>query len=78
VRESILQQQVINREPMMLPEPAGPVVSLSEKLFIPVKEHPEVHRARSYRHFDSSFNSLIQRYLLMRYSFGEIPVLHVL
>jgi len=42
VRESILQQQVINREPMTLPEPSGSVVSLSEKLFIPVKEHPEV------------------------------------
>jgi len=42
VRESILQQQVINREPVMLPEPSGPVVNLSEKLLIPVKEHPEV------------------------------------
>ena len=25
-----------------LPEPVGPTVSLSEKLTIPVKEHPEV------------------------------------
>jgi len=25
-----------------LPEPVGPVVTLSEKLTIPVKEHPEV------------------------------------
>jgi len=25
-----------------LPEPVGPIVTLSEKLTIPVKEHPEV------------------------------------
>jgi len=42
VREGILQQQVINREPVTLPGPSGPAVSLSEKIFIPVKEHPEV------------------------------------
>ncbi|KAL3882216.1 hypothetical protein ACJMK2_028581 [Sinanodonta woodiana] len=29
------------REPLSLPEPYGPVVTLSEKLFVPVKEHPE-------------------------------------
>jgi protein quaking len=30
-----------NREPMALPEPVGPVLTLSEKLYVPVKEHPE-------------------------------------
>jgi len=47
VRESILKQQVVNSEPVALPEPSGPLVSLSEKLFIPVKEHPEVRCALS-------------------------------
>jgi len=47
VREDILQQQVINKEPLTLPEPSGPVVCLSEKLFIPVREHPEVCRVGS-------------------------------
>jgi len=42
VRENILQQQVVNREPVILPEPSGPVVTLSEKIFIPINEHPEV------------------------------------
>jgi len=30
-----------NKEPLTLPEPVGPVVSMSEKLFVPAKEHPE-------------------------------------
>ena len=30
-----------NKEPLSLPEPVGPVVTLSEKLYVPVKEHPD-------------------------------------
>ena len=33
-----------------LPEPVGPVVTLSEKLNIPVKEHPEVLTERNQCH----------------------------
>jgi len=51
VRESILQQQIVNREPLTLPEPVGPVVSLSEKLYIPVKDHPEVYNVHAYKPF---------------------------
>jgi protein quaking len=31
----------INTEPVHLPEPLGPIVSLSEKLIVPAKEYPE-------------------------------------
>ena len=31
-----------NKETMSLPEPVGAVVTLSEKVFVPVKEYPEV------------------------------------
>jgi len=31
-----------NKEPLTLPEGVGPVITLSEKLFVPVKDHPEV------------------------------------
>jgi len=29
-------------EPLDLPEPVGPVLTLSEKVYVPVKEHPDV------------------------------------
>jgi protein quaking len=41
VRESLFQQQVISKETLHLPEQFGPLVVLSEKLFIPVKEYPD-------------------------------------
>ena len=30
------------RDPLNLPDTQGPVVTLQEKLFVPVKEHPDV------------------------------------
>ncbi|XP_067675223.1 protein quaking-A-like isoform X1 [Haliotis asinina] len=30
-----------NRDPLDLPEPVGPVVTLTEKLFVPAKDHPD-------------------------------------
>jgi hypothetical protein len=32
-----------NKEATLLPEPHGPVVQLSEKLFVPVDEYPDVN-----------------------------------
>jgi len=32
----------IDSEPLQLPEPVGPVVTLQEKLTVPVKDHPDV------------------------------------
>ena len=31
-----------NKEPLSLPEPVGPVVTLSEKLYVPIKDYPDV------------------------------------
>lgn len=33
---------LVDRHPMELPEPLGPIVHLQEKLFVPVKEYPDV------------------------------------
>ena len=30
------------REPLILPDASGPTVNLSEKVYVPVKEHPDV------------------------------------
>ena len=44
------------RDPLNLPEKAGPIVTLSEKLYVPVKEHPEVStRALSQETLSSGF-----------------------
>lgn len=33
---------LVERHPLELPEPIGPIVHLQEKLFVPVKEYPDV------------------------------------
>lgn len=33
---------LVDRHPLELPEPVGPIVHLQEKLFVPVKEYPDV------------------------------------
>lgn len=35
---------LVDRHPLELPEPLGPIVHLQEKLFVPVKEYPDVSR----------------------------------
>lgn len=35
---------LVERHPMELPEPLGPIVHQQEKLFVPVKEYPDVSR----------------------------------
>lgn len=33
---------LVDKPPLELPEPIGPIVHLQEKLFVPVKEYPDV------------------------------------
>lgn len=33
---------LVDRRPLELPEPVGPMVYLQEKLFVPVKDYPDV------------------------------------
>ena len=47
MRVNLFHLNGASKEPLVLPDPAGPVVTLSEKLFVPQKEHPEV----SFFHF---------------------------
>lgn len=35
---------LVDKHPLELPEPVGPIVHLQEKLFVPVKEYPDVSR----------------------------------
>lgn len=34
----------VRKEPLTLPEPDGETVTLNEKVYVPVKEHPDVSR----------------------------------
>ena len=42
VRLCLFHNKGSAREPLNLPDKAGPIVTLSEKLYVPVKEHPDV------------------------------------
>jgi hypothetical protein len=42
VRGNVLHLGIDSSEPLQLPEPSGPVVTLQEKLVVPVKDHPDV------------------------------------
>ncbi|KAK8398326.1 hypothetical protein O3P69_003892 [Scylla paramamosain] len=41
VRSSLFQINGGQKEPLSLPEPVGPTVTLSDKVYVPVKDHPE-------------------------------------
>ncbi|XP_052239149.1 protein quaking-like isoform X1 [Dreissena polymorpha] len=41
VRLCLFHNKSTARDPLNLPDPQGPIVTLQEKLFVPVKEHPE-------------------------------------
>lgn len=36
----------VRKEPLQLPEPDGETVTLNEKVYVPVKEHPDVSRRK--------------------------------
>lgn len=42
MRASLFQINGVKKEPLVLPEPDGPVTTLTEKVYVPVKEHPDV------------------------------------
>lgn len=42
VRGNLFHLSGTKQEPLELPEPIGPTVTLSEKVYVPVKEHPDV------------------------------------
>ncbi|XP_030026685.1 protein held out wings isoform X6 [Manduca sexta] len=41
VRASLFQINGVKKEPLVLPEPEGMVTTLTEKVYVPVKEHPD-------------------------------------
>ncbi|XP_026759537.1 protein held out wings isoform X4 [Galleria mellonella] len=41
VRASLFQINGVKKEPLVLPEPDGIVTTLTEKVYVPVKEHPD-------------------------------------
>ncbi|XP_030369804.1 protein held out wings isoform X4 [Scaptodrosophila lebanonensis] len=41
VRASLFQINGVKKEPLTLPEPEGAVVTLNEKVYVPVREHPD-------------------------------------
>lgn len=42
VRASLFQISGVKKEPLVLPEPDGDITTLTEKVYVPVKEHPDV------------------------------------
>jgi hypothetical protein len=42
VRASLFQINGVRKEPLQLPDPDGETVTLNEKVYVPVKEHPDV------------------------------------
>lgn len=44
VRASLFQINGVKKEPLKLPEPDGTPVTLNEKVYVPVREHPDVSR----------------------------------
>ena len=46
VRASLFQINGVRKEPLQLPEPEGETVTLNEKVYVPVKEHPDVSHKR--------------------------------
>ncbi|CAD1477726.1 unnamed protein product, partial [Heterotrigona itama] len=41
VRASLFQISGVKKEPLVLPEPEGDITTLTEKVYVPVKEHPD-------------------------------------
>lgn len=42
VRSSLFQVDGVKKEPLALPDAEGDMVTLTEKVYVPVKDHPEV------------------------------------
>lgn len=66
---------LVDRPPMELPEPVGAIVHLQEKLFVPVKEYPDVS-ANNTRAF--CLIIVISAFLFTRLFPQNTPLLHQL
>lgn len=44
VRSSLFQVDGVKKEPLVLPDPEGEPMTLTEKVFVPVKDHPDVSK----------------------------------
>lgn len=42
VRASLFQINGVKKEPLKLPEPDGQPITLNEKVYVPIREHPDV------------------------------------
>lgn len=42
VRSNLFQLSGVKVEPLELPDATGPLICMSEKVYVPVKEHPDV------------------------------------
>lgn len=42
MRASLFQISGVKKDPLILPEAEGEVTTLTEKVYVPVKEHPDV------------------------------------
>lgn len=59
VRLQLFHHKGNGRIPLDLPEPIGPVQTISEKLYVPVKEHPDV----SIKHYISYLRTSTQSFI---------------
>ena len=50
VRGNLFQINGKKNEPLVLPDAAGPSISLSEKVYVPIKEFPDVSNNNEYDH----------------------------
>ena len=53
VRGNLFQINGKKNEPLVLPDAAGPNITLSEKVYVPIKEFPDVSTHTSYCHLKS-------------------------
>jgi hypothetical protein len=56
VRGNLFQINGKKQDPLVLPEGAGAPVTLSEKVYVPIKEYPEVSMIFFYLHSLKSLN----------------------
>ena len=53
MRGNLFQINGKKSEPLVLPEAAGPPVTLSEKVYVPIKEHPDVSSRYTFSKFQT-------------------------
>lgn len=78
VRASLFEVNGVKKEPLVLPEPDGAPVTITEKVFVPVKDHPEVRSRQAFDTLPSLrviiVNAVFRRRDVM--SFGKTNIVH--